>query len=194
MMSEENNVEPSDLDIAKSVLNPLLSEDITEEELVVALIQFDSARFKFAKAGRLMNQVLESAGMRMNAKDRYAAANELLSSWEFFPESWDDIDGAVENLVEHIESTSKAQALSCVRRFAKDNEIELPEKPKAAKGGIRKASAFARFQTWALSNKDATDEDVKGFIDGLGVTEKQAAKYTARYLSTLSFAREFASA
>ena len=189
-MSEDMTNVNVDLDRATEILMPMIDAGASNEDMVVALIQ---AGIKYARAGRLMMKVLESKGLRVSAKDRYAAASENLTNWEFAPETWADVEDAVANLVEELDSTNTAQALSCVKRFAKEHEITLPEKPKT--GGRRDgSSADARFYAWAVANKDASEADVKAFVDALGVTENQAPRYLAAFTERLAFARAFAKA
>lgn len=186
-MSEDVNVN-ADLDNAIAILEPLIASEASHEEMVVALIQ---SGIKYARAGRLMTKVLESKGLRVSSKDRYAAASENLTNWGFAPASWDDVEDAVANLVEELDATNAAQALSCVKRFAKDHEIELPEKPKT--GGRRGGSSvYNRFFVWALANREATDVEAEAFVMSQVSNERQGAKYAAICVPALQFARSFA--
>jgi len=188
-MTEENmEIQKTDLEIAIEVLAPMVENGESEDDMGVALV---GAGFKFAKAGRLVIQALESMGHRKSSKERYAEAESLLNSWAFSPDSWDDVDGAAENLEEQIDATSKAQAISCIKKFCKAMEIELPAKPKGT--GTPRNSSDAQFYEWALAHRDATADDVESFVIGLGVTEKQVGKYVAAYVPRLEFARKFAS-
>lgn len=188
-MSEEIN-ETSDFDRALEIIEPMVN-DSTEDEMVVALIQ---AGFKFAKAGRVMNQVLQSKGLKLSAKDRYAAVSGLLQDWGFAPETWADVEAAAENIADEVDATTKAQAVRAIKKFAKDVDLELPERPKGGGGGGSRVTAFDRFYAWAVENQDANDDDVAEFVASLGCPEKQAAKYTNRFQGILGFAREFRSA
>lgn len=184
-MSEDTNVN-ADLDNATAILEPMIANGASHEEMVVALIQ---SGIKYARAGRLMTKVLEAKGLRVSAKDRYAAAAENLTNWGFAPASWDDVEDAVANLVEELDATNAAQALSCVKRFAKDHEIELPEKPKSS-GGPRN-SVYSRFFDWALVNREATDAEAEAFVMAQVSNERQGAKYAAICVPALQFARAF---
>jgi len=188
-MSDENTnevVEPTDLEKAIVILNPLIEAGTDEDELGIALVQ---AGFKFARAGRLMNQVLEARGLRMSSKNRFAAVEELLVSQNFAPNDWADVDTFAVTVSEEVEATTKSQALASIRKYAKQNGIELPSKPKGA-GGTR-VGAFDRFYAWAAENSDASDDDIQEFTDDLGVTEKQAIKLGRRFQGIMGFARGF---
>lgn len=191
-MSDENTEEvtesPSDLEVASGHLQPLIDRDASEEEMVVELIQNG---FKFARAGRIMNQVLQSLGLRMSAKDRSSAVSELLVAWEFAPENWSQVEECATSISEEVDSTSKAQALTAIRKFAKENAIKLPAKPKGAGGGTRSSKDDA-FHSWILQNRDATSADISDYVDGIGVTEKQAPKYVNAFVMRIEFARVFA--
>ncbi len=182
----------SDLDEALLILGPMIENGASEDEMAVALIQNG---IKYARAGRMLAKVLEAKGLKVSAKDRYAAAAENLTNWGFAPASWDDVEEAVENLVEELDATNAAQALSCVKRFAKEHEIALPEKPKGVSGGrARGDSVFDTFYALALRERDITDEQIKEFIASREVTEKQAAKYYGRFTGIIRFARKYAEA
>lgn len=192
-MSDEMN----DLERATEILNPLIDREATEDEMVIELIQ---SGFKFSRAGRLLTQVLESKGLRLSAKDRYAAVEEHLVAWSFDPQSWADVEEAAESLSEEVDNTSKAQAIRAIQKFAKQNGIELPAKPKGTGGGGGpRVNAFDRFASWAMDHRDASDEDIDAYAletitkDG-APNEKQAAKYSSIFKQMMSFARDYANA
>lgn len=195
-MSDETTVEetpdvPSDLEVATGYLQSLIDAGASEEDMVVVLIQNG---FKFARAGRIMNQVLQSLGLRLSAKDRNSAVDELLVAWQFAPENWNQVEACAISLSEEIESTSRAQALTSIRKFAKENGIELPAKPKGVGGGGERGSKEEAFHSWACANRDATKDDVAEYVESIGVTEKQAPKYVNAWVSRIKFARTFSDA
>ncbi len=182
----------SDLDEALLILGPMIENGASEDEMAVALIQNG---IKYARAGRMLAKVLEAKGLKVSAKDRYAAASENLTNWGFAPASWDDVEEAVENLVEELDATNAAQALSCVKRFAKEHEITLPEKPKGVSGGrTRGDGKDAKFYAFACANPDITDAEIVDFCNSMDVTELQKPKYAKEYAQHLAFARAFAAA
>lgn len=188
----ENTVEEiSDVDQALLVIGDMLEQNASEDDMIIALIQ---SGVKYARAGRVLSKVLESKGLKVSAKDRYAAASENLTNWGFAPQTWDDVDDAVTNLVEELEATNAGQALSCVKRFAKEHEITLPERPKTGTGRARGASADSRFYAFAIANKEATADQIGEFVASLGVTEAQAPRYLAAFQERIDFARKFAAA
>jgi len=180
----ETTEQPSDLDRAIAIVNPMIESGASDEDMVIALI---GSGFKFQKAGRLLTKAQEAAGVRMSAKDRYASAEELLTGWSFAPESWDDVDQAADALAEEIDATSKAQAISCIKKFVKAAGLEMPSKPKRT-GGSREG-VFERFIAWALANKDASDEDIANYATSVCESEKQANKYAQRFIQFVSLAR-----
>lgn len=178
--------EMTDIERATAILEPLIEADTSDDDMVIALIQ---SGFKFSVAGRMLNRVLESKGLRTSSKDRFAAIEEHLANWGFAPESWDDVDSAADALAEEVENTSKAQAVRGIQKYAKQNGIELPAKPKGTGGGTR-VNVFDRFYAWARQNPGCTDEQIGDFVASLEVTEKQAEKYTGRFTGIMAFARE----
>lgn len=138
-MSEATEVvvtEPTqaELDLATAVkLIGDKAKDGTSDDDLKILLMTDGG-FPFAKAGRLFNKAMETLGIRMSAKDRYELVAELLMETDFAPKTWSEVEQAIEYVAEQVDSTDEKQAAVAVRRFAKDNGIELPKKPKTAHG------------------------------------------------------------
>lgn len=191
-MSEETNeveeVTVTDLDIAIETLQPMIDAGESEDEMGVALVR---KGYKFNRAGNLVKQALESLGIKVSAKERFEAVKELLVAMAFAPTSWDEVDACAASLADEVKATSKSQALSAIKRFAKENDIELPSKPKGAGGGGSRTSAWDIFFSWAKQNPTATEADITAFVIAQGRSEGQAPKYASVFNSALNFAREF---
>lgn len=175
-MSEEMNVtetevtEPTqaelDLASATAIVGPLHASGADDDAMVVALIQ--EGGFNFKKAGRLLQKALEGMGVRVSAKDRYAQVSELLLENDFAPESWDDVAATLDWLVEQVGSTTEKQALVAVKKFAKDNGIELPAKPKGGGGAGRGRGFRGEILDWLVANVAASDEEFVKFMEESG--------------------------
>jgi hypothetical protein len=180
----------SDFDVALSILEPMIEANAPEGDMGIELIR--QGGFRVSRVQPLLRQVLESKGVLLSNKNRKAKAAELLIAMGFAPESWADVDIAATNIAEELDDTSKGQAISAIKAFAKENEIELPAKPKG-EGGSR-TSKDDLFYAWAIENPHADEVEVGQFIANLGVTEKQLPKYVNAYMARIDFARKFAEA
>lgn len=192
MTAEVMETPESDLDRASAILAPMIEAEASNDDMAVALIQ---AGFKYTVAGRMLAKVLESKGLKLSAKDRYASVAEHLQNWSFAPESWDDVEEAVANLVEEVQATNAAQAISCIRRFAKEHEIQLPEKPKGTGGGRSSGtSASKRFYAWTVANPTASLDDLKEFVYSLSISEESKPKTFAWFTERFEWGHRFAAA
>jgi hypothetical protein len=150
---------------AKEILEPLAKEGKSDDEMGVALV---TDGFSFNKAKRLMRRALEDLGVRLSNKDRLAQASELLLANDFAPTEWQEVVDVCEYLAQELEATTEKQALRSVKKFAKEQGIELPEKPKG-KGGVGKPSATSYRSmslAWIAANPKATEKQfVKWAVD-----------------------------
>lgn len=140
---------------AKEIIEPLAKAGKSEDEMAIALIQ--NGGFAFKKAGRLLRKVLEDLGVRMSAKDRLAQASQMLLKADFAPKNWDEVVKVCEWLARELEATDAKQALNAVKKFAKEQGIELPIKPKGSGGGGAKTGFRAIFLSWLEANPTAED-------------------------------------
>jgi hypothetical protein len=172
-----------DLEKARGIVEPLASAGKSDDEMVIALIQ--DGGFSFKKAGRYLNKALEALGVRMSAKDRYEAVCELLLENDFEPKTWDEVKKVAEYLAEELDSTTEKQALVSVRKFAKENGIELPKKPKGGGGGRGKGFRGEIIE-WMIENATASDEDFVAWMAGNSKPEA----LTKRFLGFREMARK----
>jgi hypothetical protein len=133
----EETVEKSqaeqELEKATAIVSPMASKGKSEDEMIVNLI--NDGGFGYKKAARLLNKALETLGVRLSAKDRYEKVCELLLEHDFKAETWDEVVKVAQWMAEEIDSTDEKQAMVAIRKYAKDNGLELPKKPKAVGGG-----------------------------------------------------------
>ena len=78
----------------------------------------------------------------MKTADRNEAVGKMMAEAEFKPESYQEIQDAANHVEKTLEGVTQAQAVSSIRKWLKENEIEIPKKPKKAKeagsSGIKK--------------------------------------------------------
>ncbi len=153
------------------------------------LIQFVTAGVGFKQAAQKFKTICESLGLRVSAKERQEKANLILkgAKKESFKD-WATVIKASTAIAGDIKDTTEAQAIACIRKFAKDNEFELPEKPKGS-SGVRKSSGFkSKAEAWLLENANCTQNELKKFLKD----NEQRDVYAAHYWGVVEFARKFA--
>src|SRR5574343_158218 len=151
------------------------------------LIEIVSAGVKFAQAGKLFRQVMETKGYRVSNKDRLSKADELLAYVELSTAA--DVAAAIETLSKSIPDTNEKQATAILRKFAKAKEIELPKVEKSAKKGA-KGSFRTKVFKWMVANPTAEQAELATFIADLGKKENVAK----RFADIFEFAKQFAAA
>lgn len=131
------------------------------------MIDIVTAGISFRKAGKLFKQATEKLGLRVSAKDRNEKVAEILAGLEFHPESEEDVKAAIKAVVDGVDDTDEKQALASIRRYAKQNGIELPkvEKVKGAKKGAAGGGGFrSKALQWIVDNPEATVEEYTAWI------------------------------
>ena len=183
----EKEATQAELDRAKAaeIVGPLAKAGKSDEEIVVALIQ--EGGFAFKRAGRLLQTTLEELGVRMSSKERYTHVEASLVHNGFQPETWDDVTAAAEYFSEELDATTASQALAAIKKFAKANDITLPDSPKrGGGGGGRSGGGFrGKMFAWMVENPTATDEE---FGEWLTSNEKDE-KVVKRFIPLFQTAR-----
>lgn len=128
------------------------------------LVEIVNEGVSFKAAIKLFKVAMEEGGFRITTKLRAEKINGLLDEAEFAPESYDDVLEAIEGIVKTVSDTTNAQASAGIRKYAKDNEIELPKAPKKTKGGATGGIA-AKIRDFMVANPTSTEEEFKKFVD-----------------------------
>lgn len=173
IMTDQNIPEqnqPTETDKATEIVKAGFDAGKNDDEIMVELV---TSGISFKKAAKLFKQVAETLGARVSSKDRNAQAAELLADMEFNPATSEDVLAAAKTLSEKIKDTTEKQALTVIKKYAKDHEIELPEVQKAKRTGGGGGHGFrgAAFD-WIVSNPEATREQ---FIEFIASNEKPEA-------------------
>ena len=172
-----------DLAKAKSLIGDDARNEATEDELIVKLIT--EGGFNYRKATRLMTLALQDLGLKMSAKDRYEAVCEILTENGFAPDTYEDVEKVVGYLAEELESTTEKQALVAVRRFAKEQDIDIPKKPKGGGGG-RGPGFRGEIITWMIDNATEDDATFTKWLEGHG----KGKGYANHYITFRDMARK----
>jgi hypothetical protein len=204
-MAEQNT--PTQSDVIKEIVTEHgenrqegVDSDEFEVSVFTACIQKLNelgVTFKIKQLGNLVKNEIAEQGLVISNAQRRDLANEILQGSEFSPETWQDVEDQIENLVAEVQDTDRKQALSLIRKFCKTNEIELPKRSSGSKksaGGFRQ-----RAINWMMENSPASQEDLLQFVSDAG--HKDPEKATERLLklkdtidTCVKFGRESANA
>ena len=151
------------LELAKAteIVKPMAKAGKSDDEMIIKLTQ--EAGFTIKQAMRLVNQALEDLGVRMSNKDRYTAVSDLLLANDFAPADWAEVVKTVEWISSELDATTDKQALGAIKKFAKENKIELPAKPSGA-GRSGGTSFRAVSLKWMEENVTATDDEFEAWV------------------------------
>lgn len=170
-------------DVVANIIKEGLAEDKTDDEMLVQII---SSGITFKKAGRMFKVAMEKGGHRITTKDRQASVNEVLVKLQFNPDSYSDVHEAIVAVKAAIKDTEDRQALFCIRKYAKDHDIEMPKiVRKSKRAGLR-----SKIFKWIVANPSASNTDLVTEIKTLGKDDKFAKRYTILF----DFARQVANA
>lgn len=76
-------------------------------------------------------------------------------------ETWEDVEGMVAGCVEDVPGSTHARVLTLMRKFVKDEEIDLPKPVKAAKASRARGGAIAKaIAAVFATNSKASKADV----------------------------------
>jgi len=135
------------------------------------LIEIVTAGISFKKAAKLFKQSVESLGLRVSTKDVVTQANEILAAIDFAPTTQADVDAAVAAITSKVEKVEAKQALAAIRKYAKTNEITLPEKPKGQRGATAGHGFRNKAFDWIKANPEAKEADFVAWVAAEGKPE-----------------------
>ena len=107
-----------------------------------------------------------AAGLLLRPKERNEKLAAVLDG--FSPKTGDDVSDKLKELMDEIPRTTERQAMGAIRKYAKDNKIELP-KVKRVGGWKRK------LQDWIVENPTASVDDLSSYVSELGRPEQEKA-------------------
>ena len=137
------------------------TDDAIMLELIEAGVPVRDAYGEFKTA-------LMAAGYLLKPAERNAKLAELLE--DFAPETGDDVSDMVNLMMEELPRTTDRQAMGAIRKYAKDNKIDLPKVKRL--GGWKK-----KLFDWIASNPSATVDEMTAYVIELGRPETVAKRY-----------------
>ena len=181
-LSEVN--EMTDSAKVKAIVSAGVEAGKSDNDMLVEIV---NSGVSFKAATKLFKQAMEEGGYRINAKKRAELAAEILAKNDFAPATYDEVKEMAEHIIKEVPDTTNAQALAAIRKYAKENSIELPKPEKKGGGRSRSNSMRGRAYTWMVNNYNASDADLKKFI----MEENEKPENVYRYfLGIFNVARE----
>jgi len=181
---EKNEAEEIMMAKCTDIIKAAFAEgDVDENEVLVQIV---NSGVSFRNAQKVYKQITEDLGLRVSAKDRYEQVVDLLGDSATFDE-YSDVEGAVQLITKKVGDTSAPQAMAALRKFAKENEIELPKKPKGSKGDGKPRGFKAVAYAWIMDNKDCTKDELSAFLK----ENEQREVYVNYYWDLIKFAKQY---
>ena len=166
--------EMTDSQKAEQIIIEANENGLGEEETLLSLV---NGGVPFKKASKMYTQIRVQLGLEVSASDRKAQINDYLSKKGLKPVEYSDTLAVVAALQSEVPGLTSSQALAGINKFAKENQIEMPKKPKAAKkpkGGFK-----AQLITWIVKNPTAKQAELEDFVAQNKKPESMARRYSA---------------
>lgn len=175
---------PTQTEIVEEIIRNGVEAGKSDDEMLVEII---TAGVSFRQAGKLFKDTMERLGIRASLKAVKDAARDLLDDMEFNPQSYEDVEKAIAEILDEVEGATPKQALTAVRSFCRENEIELPKRPAGRRGAV----GFRRqIFDFLIANPNVSMEDLEEFFVDNGKKPENAKFWS----NILVFAKEFAEA
>lgn len=166
--------------IVIEIIEAGIAEGLEDDDMLCQIVQ---AGVPFKETGKLFKAAMQEGGYRITAKQRKEECRAILVEAEFAPETYEEVDAMAQSLTEQVNDTEYSQAMSTIRSYAKDFEIELPKPEKQ-----RKLPLITRVLNWILKNPDCSDEDLVEFIANEGKNDPEG-KFFEKAKAYLEFGR-----
>ena len=154
------------------------SDDVIIREIFETGVGFKDLRSVF-------NEVVESKGLRLSAKERKTLTNKTLEGWT--PETHSEVVAKAEELGKTLK-LSESKTLTAIRAWAKEEKVELPKaerKTREMKVGF--GGHVRTLLDHLLANREETREGLEAFCKIQGISPK----YAPVALNAVAFANEY---
>ena len=166
------------ISIVVSGLEAGKSDDVIIREIFETGVGFKDLRSVF-------NEVVESKGLRLSAKERKTLTNKTLEGWT--PETHSEVVAKAEELGKTLK-LSESKTLTAIRAWAKEAKVELPKaerKTREMKVGF--GGHVRTLLNHLLDNREETREGLEAFCK----TQDISPKYVPVALNVVAFANEY---
>jgi hypothetical protein len=169
--------EEETVDRALEVFKSCIEKGMDDEATKMAMIQSGGATFK--NVTRLYNQYLIDEGMAMTKEDKEAIVDDVMSDADVSTE--EGFSNAVEAIVERGTNISEKSAVALVRKYAKDNELEVFKATKAGSSGAGRVGFTAKYHEWLVNNPSATEKEAEEFINNSEYSSDNVRSHASYY-------------
>jgi len=171
---------------ATKIIENGFANDMSEDDIKMEMF---SAKIPFSKLNSLYKQISIELGLMVDPKVVTENVNNLLEQMPLDEiEEWHQVESAVQHIVDNVDGATPARVLTLMRSHCKDQEIELPKKPKSASGtsGPRTSKLSEAVVNLVNKNPNATKQEAYDTLKPL-VGGNFQHKNTLYYINT-SFA------
>mgnify|MGYP003650574427 CR=1 FL=1 len=184
----------SNLNRASEILSASIEGGETDPDALMQALA-STGEFKIARIPAYVNQVLESAGLRMSRSERIGEVTEFLATAEPML-TWEDVLETSKEAAEEIGNSTQAQVVTAIKAWAKANEVTLPKQTKSATGGGTRSNAFDNFTAHFIKNPSITDSEIDEYALNTILKKgepnpPQAAKYAVIFKAAANIGRSF---
>lgn len=144
-----------------------------------------AAKIPFSKLNSLYKSISIKLGHIVDPKEVTAGIGEAILEipWEQFT-TWDEVEPAISHVVDSIDGATSTRVIALVRTHCRENEIDLPRKPKGSAGGGPRSSKLSEtIVALVASNPQATKAEAYDAISPL-VGGANRHKNTLYYINT----------
>jgi len=181
-MTEENNVEESEVEVSETDLAIRAAfddnQDSEEEVVKMAMLQ---AGCKIKAVARVYNTYMIDSGQMATKEEKDDALEANLVGMDLASE--EGFDAAVEVIQADVTGATEKSAAAMVRAWAKKSDVEVYKKPA---GAPRTDSFVYKFNTELVGNPTMTEAECKAFIVANGTKGTQSTEYYFQSLRKLA--------
>jgi hypothetical protein len=179
--------EEETVDKALEVFKDCMEKNMDDESTKLAMIQAGGATFK--NVTRLFNQYMIDEGYAMTKEDKETIVDDVMSDADVSTE--EGFQAAVDAIVERGVNISDKSAAALVRKYAKDNEIEVYKAAKAGSGTGRVGFA-AKYYELLIANPAISEEEAAEFINNSEYSTDNVRNHMSHYQSIRKMANNIA--
>ena len=135
--------------------------------------------FKIRSLGALVKQEIAAQGLIVSMSTRREAADKIIEDFDCDFATWEAVQPLVDKIVEEVPDTTVSQAMTCLRRWCKQKEIELPRKAAGRKSISGYRNSVLEYM---IANSPVEEEALHVFIRDKFPQRKDPKKDAARFM------------
>ena len=173
--------------LATQIIEAGHADDKTEDDIKMDMF---GAKIPFSKLNSLYKTIAIELGLLVDPKVVTEGVSELVEmvSWDDM-ETWDDVQGAVDSIADKVDGATPQRVISLIRAHCREEEIELPKKPKGTAGGggrARGGKAAAAMVELFAANPAPTKQEFYDVVRPVTKGHRNVMDYMNMYFYILS--------